>query len=71
MGYAKRKSLAYCKALMDRRNAGERIGLLVVGIHDWDAGQEMACRQNVMRVVVPQDVLPHELDFLRALRWIA
>ena len=63
MVYVKRKPLAYSKALMDRRAAGERVGLLVVGVHDWEAGQEMACRQNVLRVVVPQDAMPHEVDF--------
>lgn len=55
--------LAWGKALIARRKAGERIGLVIVAVHDWDAGAELAARPNTARVVVPEDKLPHELDW--------
>lgn len=55
--------LAWGKALMARRKLGERIGLLVVSVHDWDAGSDICARANTARVVVPDDKLPHELDW--------
>lgn len=54
---------AYAKAVIGRRKLGERIGLLVVSLHDWSAGQDLAARPNVARVVVAEDTLPHELDW--------
>ena len=57
------KPLPYAKALRDRRLAGERIGLLVVSVHDWEAGKYLECQPNVARLVVPQDGLPHEFDW--------
>lgn len=58
-----RKPPAYGKALVARRKLGERIGLLVVAVHDWEVGVDLASRPNVARVVVPEDTLPHELDW--------
>lgn len=57
------KHPAYGIPLMDRRRSGERIGLLVVGVHDWKVGQDLEARPNVARVVVPADALPHEFDW--------
>jgi hypothetical protein len=54
---------AYAKDLIARRRKGERIGLLVVGVHDWTAGEEFVAHHGVARVVVPDDTLPHELDW--------
>ena len=58
-----RKPPAFGKQLLARRKLGERIGLLVVGVHDWDAGAELASRSGVARVVMDVDQLPHELDW--------
>jgi hypothetical protein len=57
------KPLPYAKALRDRRHAGERIGLLVVSVHDWEAGKDLESLPNVARLVVPPDGLPHEFDW--------
>lgn len=54
---------AYAKDLIARRRRGERIGLLVVGVHDWSAGEEFVAHPGVARVVVADDTLPHELDW--------
>ena len=54
---------AYAKNLIARRQRGERIGLLVVGVHDWSAGEELVAQAGVARVVVPADTLPHALDW--------
>lgn len=54
---------AYAKALMARRRRGERIGWLVVAVHDWHAGEEFTAHAEVARVVLPPDSLPHELDW--------
>lgn len=57
------KPPAYAKDLLTRRQSGERIGLLVVGVQDWEFGQRIAERPNVARLVVPHDALPHTLDW--------
>lgn len=57
------KTPAYAKDLLARRRSGERIGLLVVGVHDWEFGRRLAERPNVARLVVPDDALPHALDW--------
>lgn len=54
---------AYGKQLLARRKQGERVGLLVVGLHDWNAGIEIASRSGVARVIVDECDLPHELDW--------
>lgn len=59
--------LAYAKAIAARRRNNERVGLLVVALHDWDAGQWFAHRQEVARVVMPDDVLVAEMDWSVAL----
>lgn len=51
------------RPLIGRRKAGERIGLLVVSVHDDDAGRELALRSGTARVQVMIDTLPHELDW--------
>lgn len=58
-----RKPPAFGKPLLARRKLGERIGLLVVGVHDWDAGKRLAERSGAVRVVVDIDQMPHELDW--------
>lgn len=54
---------AYGKQVLLQRKQGERVGLLVVGLHDWNAGLEIASRSGVARVVVDECDLPHELDW--------
>lgn len=54
---------AYGRPLIGRRKAGERIGLLIVAVHDDAAGRELAARPNTARVAVLEDALPHELDW--------
>lgn len=61
-----KKPLAYSKALVSRRKLGERIGLLIVGVHDWEAGRDLEARSGTARIVVPEDALPHELDWTPA-----
>lgn len=61
MSYA--KPLAYGKQLVGRRKLGERVGLLVVALHDWNAGLDVAARTGVARVMLAEDVLPHEADW--------
>jgi hypothetical protein len=51
------------RPLIGRRKAGERIGLLIVAVHDHAAGNELALRPNTARVQVMIDTLPHELDW--------
>lgn len=58
-----RKPVAYGKEIIGRRKLGERIGLLVVGLHDWNAGLALCSKPGVARVIVAEDDLPHELDF--------
>lgn len=54
---------AYAKALLARRAAGERIGLLIVAVSDWKACEALALRDNTARVVVPEDTDPEGLDW--------
>ncbi len=51
-----RRPLAHGKALLARRAAGERVGLLVVAVRDWSAGTWFESRPEVARVVLPDDV---------------
>jgi hypothetical protein len=51
------------RPLIGRRKAGERIGLLIVAVHDDTAGRELALRSGTARVQVMIDTLPHELDW--------
>jgi|GEM_PF-6859126 hypothetical protein len=50
------RPLAHGKALAARIAAGERVGLLVVALHDWDAGRWFDGRPEVARVVLPADL---------------
>ena len=50
-----RRSPAYAREVSGRRQSGERIGLLVVAIHDWKAGKWFENRPEVARVVIAQD----------------
>lgn len=50
------KPPAYAKDVIARRRNGDRIGLLVVAIHDWQAGKWFEDRPEVSRVVVPEDL---------------
>lgn len=60
---AYKKPLAFGKPLVARRKLGERIGLLIVCVHDWEAGRDLEARSGTARVVVPEDMLPHEMDW--------
>jgi len=57
------KPLAYSKALLEQRQAGQRVGLLVVSVHDWSAGQWFAERPEVARLVLPADVAVDAADW--------
>ena len=58
-----RKALAYGKDLAARRRNNERVGLLVVALHDWDAGKWFEGRPEVARVLLPDDVLVADADW--------
>jgi len=51
----RRKHPAFSRDVIARRQAGDRIGLLVVAIHSWRAGKWFGERAEVARVVVPPD----------------
>jgi len=51
----RRKHPAFARDVIARRQAGERIGLLVVSVHSWRAGKWFEARPEVARVVVPPD----------------
>lgn len=59
---AKLKLPAFGREVLALREAGQRIGLLVVSVHDWRAGADLAKRENVARVVVPPDLPPEGCD---------
>jgi hypothetical protein len=50
------RPLAHGKALEARRATGERVGLVVVAIHDWNDGRWFESRTEVARVVLPADL---------------
>lgn len=54
---------AYGKELLARRAAGERVGLLVVALHDWDAGMWFDGRPEVGRVLLPEDTAVESVDW--------
>jgi hypothetical protein len=58
-----RKVLAYSKDLAARRRNSERVGLLVVALHDWDAGKWFEGRPEVARVLLPDDVPVADADW--------
>lgn len=49
------RPLAYHHPVMERRAAGERIGLLLVSIDDWHGGEYFVERPNVARVAALED----------------
>lgn len=57
------KPLAYSKSLIDKRQAGQRVGLLVVSVHDWASGKWFDDRAEVARVVLPPDVAVDAADW--------
>lgn len=61
------KPLAYSKALIERRTAGERVGLLVVSVHGWESGKWFDSRPEVCRVVLPADLAVEAADWSPAL----
>lgn len=61
------KALAYAKALTDRRTSGARVGLLVVAIHDWEAGKWFEARPEVCRVLLTNDLAVDAADWSIAL----
>lgn len=48
--------LPYAKDVAARRRNGQRIGLLVVAVRDWEAGKWFEGRPEVARLVLPEDV---------------
>lgn len=61
------RSLAYGKEVAARIAAGERVGLLVVSLHCWRAGDWFAGRSEVARVVLPNDLEVARADWSLAL----
>lgn len=55
--------MGYAKAVAERRRAGERVGLLVVAVHDWAAGSWFDGRPEVCRVVLPDDLAVEAADW--------
>lgn len=51
-----RRSLAFAKKLAEHRRSGGRVGLLVISLHDWKAGQWFENSPEVFRVVLPDDL---------------
>ena len=62
-----RRPLAYAKDLAARRRNNERVGLVVVAVHDWEAGKWFEGRPEVARLVVPDDLLLADADWSVAL----
>jgi len=50
------KPPAYAREVAARRQSGDRVGLLVVAVHDWQAGKWFEGRPEVLRVVIPEDL---------------
>ena len=61
------RPLAYARGLLARRRNNERVGLVVVSVHDWEAGKWFAGRPEVARLVVPDDLPLAEADWSVAL----
>lgn len=57
------KPFAYGRNVAARRRNNERVGLLVVALHDWNSGMWFAHRKEVARVVLPVDVNVSEVDW--------
>lgn len=57
------------REVLARRKSGQRVGLLVVAVSDWRAGDDWLVRDGVSRVVVPWDFELAAVDwsFARAL----
>lgn len=58
-----KRALAHAKAVAERRRAGERVGLLVVSLHDWQGGLWFDGRPEVCRVVLPADLAVDDADW--------
>lgn len=58
-----KRSPAFAKDVVARRQRGERVGLLVIALHDWNAGRWFDARPEVSRVVVPDDIEPKQVRF--------
>lgn len=58
-----RRAPAYAREVSARRQAGERVGLLVVSVHDWQAGRWFDGRPEVARVVIAEDQPLHSVRF--------
>ena len=58
-----RRALAFAKRLADHRRAGGRVGLLVVSLHDWQAGLWFEGAPEVFRVVLPDDLSVDTADW--------
>lgn len=57
------KVLAYAKSVIDRRQSGARIGLLVVAVSDWEAGKWFESRPEVCRVLLTEEVAVDAADW--------
>jgi len=58
-----RRLLAYGKDVAEKRRQGQRIGLLVVVLHDWNAGMWFDGRPEVARVVLQSDIAAADADW--------
>ena len=57
------RPLAHGRALEARRAAGERVGLVVIAVHDWKDGLWYDGRPEVARVVLPADLQVQEASW--------
>ena len=56
------KRPAYARALTERLATGAPVALVVIAVHDWQAGRMVAERPGVVRLVIPPDVAAAEVD---------
>lgn len=61
------RPLAYAKQVAARIASGEHVGLLVVSLHCWRSGDWFGGRDDVARVVLPDDLPVEKADWSIAL----
>ena len=61
------RALAFAKKLAEHRRDGGRVGLLVVSLHDWQAGTWFERSPEVFRIVLPDDLAVDAADWSPAL----
>ena len=56
------KAPAYARDVLAKKQSGQHIGLLVLSVHDWEAGKDLAEKPGVARIVIPDDLPPEGAD---------